>query len=72
LINSQTLYQLSYMPIFLVGTDGNDPSELKSAGFTVRTVSLTVYAPKIKDHCHSLLFTSHRSNDSVEFGRILQ
>lgn len=31
-----------------MGADGNDPSELKSAGFTIRTVSLTVYTPKIQ------------------------
>lgn len=29
----------------LVGSLGNDPSELQSVGFTVRTVSLTVYLP---------------------------
>lgn len=32
----------------MVGADGNDPSELKSAGFTIRTVSLTVYTPIIQ------------------------
>jgi hypothetical protein len=30
----------------MVGSLGNDPSELLSVGFTVRTVSLTVYLPK--------------------------
>ena len=31
----------------MVGNLGNDPSEHKCVGFTVQTVSLTVYLPKI-------------------------
>lgn len=33
------------MLLKLVGSLGNDPSELESVEFTVRTVSLTVYLP---------------------------